>query len=76
MRLNFVIYFADTAPTSAKTAATSSIRFEKPHSLSYHEDTLTSVPSETGEGRVEDRARRVVVEVGRDERLGAVLEDP
>src|SRR5215216_3418169 len=23
------------------------MRFEKPHSLSYHEDTLTSVPSET-----------------------------
>src|SRR5687767_15976241 len=46
IRLN-LIYFAATAPTSAKTAATSSIRLEKPHSLSYQEDTLTSVPSET-----------------------------
>src|SRR5512134_2193345 len=46
MRLNF-IYFAVATPISANTAATSSIRLENPHSLSYHEDTLTSVPSET-----------------------------
>src|SRR5262249_28421080 len=42
-------YFAvaTSAPTSAKAAATSSIRLEKPHSLSYQEHTFTSVPSET-----------------------------
>src|SRR5215467_7290091 len=43
------IYFAvaRAAPTSANTTATSSIRLENPHSLSYHAHAFTSVPSET-----------------------------
>src|SRR5437763_11850930 len=40
-------YFASATPTSAKATATSSMRLEKPHSLSYQEDTFTRVPSET-----------------------------
>ena len=33
--------------TLANATPTSSMRLEKPHSLSYQEDTFTSVPSET-----------------------------
>src|SRR5207248_1677202 len=40
-------YFASATPTSAKATATSSMRLEKPHSLSYQEYTLTRVPSDT-----------------------------
>src|SRR5205085_2857029 len=39
--------WASSAPTVANAAVTSSMRLEKPHSLSYHEETFTSVPSET-----------------------------
>ena len=43
MRLNFMRRGARLATGDA----TSSMRLEKPHSLSYHEQTLTSVPSMT-----------------------------
>src|SRR5688572_5300668 len=76
MRLNAIIYpyyyFAATAPTSAKTAATSSIRLEKPHSLSYHEDTLTSVPSET-RVRVESKIELAGLWLKSEETSGSVL---
>ena len=46
IRLNFIISLRRLRLRRTR-AATSSMRLEKPHSLSYQEVTLTSVPSET-----------------------------
>jgi len=56
--------------------AVSDMRLEKPHSLSYHAITRTSVPfSHLGLVHVEGGRVRVVVEVDRDIRRGSVAED-
>ena len=72
MRLNFMAarYFARR---SSAHRPTSSMRLEKPHSLSYQRRHLDQACRETLVSvGVEDRRRRVVVEVERHQRLGAV----
>ncbi len=53
----------------------SSMRLEKPHSLSYQLETFTSRPGHLGQRGVERRRRRVVVEVDRHQRRRVVVED-
>src|SRR4029450_10944551 len=73
IRLNFIGYYlAATAPTSANTAATSSMRLEKAHSLSYHEQTLTRVPSET-RVMVESKIELAGLWLKSDDTSGSVL---
>ncbi len=63
-------------PSLPIATATSPMRLEKPHSLSYQVMTRTKAPSITcGLRQVEGRARRVVVEVHRDQRLVVGAED-
>src|SRR3954467_1793049 len=66
-------YFAIAAPTSAKTAVTSSIRFEKPHSLSYQDETLTSVPSGETRVRVESKIELAGLWLKSDETRSSAL---
>src|SRR6267378_5579759 len=65
-------YFASATPTSAKATATSSMRLEKPHSLSYQEDTFTSVPSAT-RVRVASKIELAGLWLKSDETSGSVL---
>ena len=53
----------------------SSMRLEKPHSLSYQRGDLHQPPGDLGQRRVEDRRARVVVEVDRHQRRRVVVED-
>ena len=63
------------AQSVPRIAATSFMRLEKPHSLSYQEATRTSWPSSTLVARqIDRRAVAVVVEVDRDQRLAMVAE--
>ena len=59
-------------PTSSMRSIS---RLEKPHSLSYQPSTLTVLPFDHRVDRREDARRRVPDDVGRHQRLVAVLED-
>ena len=53
-------------PSLPTSAAASTMRFEKPHSLSYHDSTRQKrLPSTDRLGQVEGRAVRIMVEIDR-----------